>query len=289
MYGPYELSRILIKMYSGTTLTPLSGRIVGAHQKIDRLAYDTLKSTSPRAAFPSKRQILHFEGVNGPDAIKRKSPAKDEPWHYYAPFDETDIKLLDIITEHHRLLAQALREKDEVRASFEAAWLAHAIVDGLTPAHHYPYEEELSELRGGLGIESRTTIKQKLVMPGETRRKQAHNNWKMWGPKGLLTTHGLFEWGVAAIILPLTAKNTRIQITDHDLKELDEYGLLELFRRKAREVAALNMYDEYYKQGWTPHLARQVRKQLAPMIIKTVALAWYSAARESRRRKAPSA
>jgi hypothetical protein len=30
--------------------------------------------------------------------------------------------------------------------------------------------------------------------------------------------------------------------------------------------------------GWTPRLARQVRKHLAPAIVKTVTLAWYSAA-----------
>ena len=272
-------------MYSGTTLTPLSGRVLGAHQKIDRLAHTALRyALKEGAEFPSKRAILHFEGVNGPDAIKRKSPAKDEPWHYYAPFDETDTKLLEIIDDHYNLLVKALRSDDEVRAAFEAAWLAHAIVDGLTPAHHYPYEEELMELRGGQGIESRTTIKQKLVMPGETRRKQMHNNWRMWGPKGLLTTHGLFEWGIAAIIAPLSGRDSHIEIKQRDIDELEEHGLQELFKRKAKEVAALGMYDTYYKQGWTPQLARQVRKVLAPKIVQTVALAWYAAIQEANRK-----
>lgn len=263
----------------------MSGRILGAHQKIDRLARATLgKMLTPAMHFPSKREIIHFEGINGPDAIKRKSPAKDEPWHYYAPFDETDTQLLDIIDNHYRLLVNALRAKDQVRAAFESAWLAHAIVDGLTPAHHYPYEAELTELRGGQGIESRTTIKQKLVMPGETRRQQMHNNWRMWGPKGLLTTHGLFEWGIAAIIVPLTARNTHIEIKQSDLDELSEHGIIELFKRKAREVAALDMYDAYYKQGWTPQLARQVRRVLAPKIVQMVALAWYAAALEAHKK-----
>lgn len=278
-------------MYSGTTLTPLSGRVLGAHQKIDRLARTALsKVLATHGTFPSKKAILHFEGVNGPDALKRKSPAKDEPWHYYAPFDEEDTQLLDIIDDHYKLLVAALRDEDEVRASFEAAWLAHAIVDGLTPAHHYPYEAELTELRGGQGIESRTTIKQKLLMPGETRRQQVFNNWRMWGPKGLLTTHGLFEWGIAAIIAPLSARNTHIELKQHDLDELKEHGILELFKRKAKEVAALDMYDYYYKHGWTPQLARQTRKVLAPKIVQMVALAWYAAAVEagvkSRKRKA---
>ncbi len=266
-------------MYSGTTLTPLSGRVLGAHQKIDRLARTALQRYTPEQShrFPGIKAVLHFEGVNGPDAIKRKSPAKDEPWHYYAPFDPTDTELLVIIRNHHDRLAKALKAKDEVRASFEAAWLAHALVDGLTPAHHYPYEEELSELRGGQGIESRTTIRQKLLMPGDTRREQVRNNWKMWGPKGLLTTHGLFEWGIAAIIMPLSARGARIKLGTKDIEELKELGIEELFKRRAREVAALGMYDNYYKHGWTPYLATQVRKQLTPMITKTVALAWYSA------------
>lgn len=273
-------------MYSGTTLTSWDGRLVGAHQKIDRLARNALQASMPKkASFPGKRAILHFEGLNGPDAIKRKSPAKDEPWHYYTPFDDTDTKLLDIIADHHALLAEALRAKDEVRASFEAAWLAHAIVDGLTPAHHYPYEEELIELRGGQGLESRTTIRQKLVMPGDTRREQVHNNWKMWGPKGLLTTHGLFEWGIAAIILPLSAKNKAIVLQPADIDELNEYGFLELFKRKAREVATLDMYGAYYKKGWTPQLARQVKRQLTPIIVKMVALSWYSAIAEAKKSK----
>lgn len=229
---------------------------------------------------------MHFEGVNGPDAIKRKSPARDEPWHYYAPFDPKDTQLLAIIQDHHDRLARALRKKDEVRAAFEAAWLAHAIVDGLTPAHHYPYEEELTELRGGQGLESRTTIKQKLVMPGGTRREQVRNNWKMWGPKGLLTTHGLFEWGIAAILMPLSAKGAAVRLRDQDIAELQEHGYRELFKRKAKEVAALGMYDAYYRLGWTPQLARQVRRQLAPIVTRAVALAWYSAL-QAANRKAP--
>ncbi|HEY5805980.1 MAG TPA: hypothetical protein VIS56_01170, partial [Candidatus Saccharimonadales bacterium] len=81
-------------MYSGTTMRPFAGGVIGAHQKINRLSRASLRSLVSDAKFPSSKLILHFEGVNGPDAIKRKSPAKDEPWHYYSPFDETDTKLL---------------------------------------------------------------------------------------------------------------------------------------------------------------------------------------------------
>lgn len=263
-------------MYSGTTLRPLTGRMIGAHQKIDRLARASLRSLLPDdGRFPSTRHILHFEGINGPDAIKRKSPAKDEPWHYYSPFDEMDTQLLDIISGHYDKLVESLQAQDEVRAAFEAAWLAHAIVDGLTPAHHYPYEEKLTEIRGE-GIETRTTIKEKIIMPGSTARERLSNNWKMWGPKGLLTSHGFFEFGVAFMLLPLASK--RIVITEDDITELNQHGALGLFRLRAREIAALDAYEAYVKHGWTPQLARQVRLQVIPAIIKTVALTWYAAA-----------
>ena len=265
-------------MYSGTTLTPISGRALGAHQKIDRLARASLRQVlKDNQVFPGIRDILHFEGVNGPDAIKRKSPAKDEPWHYYSPFDEGDTMLTGIIGDHYDQLVRALQDDDRVRASFEAAWLAHALVDGLTPAHHYPYEEKLAELRGGQGLESRNTIKHKLVMPGETRRQQVRNNWLMWGPGGLLTTHGMFEWGIAGIIAPVGSGNKKMQLNQAEITELHSHGVLELFRRKAKEVAALGMYDRYQQWGWTPKLARQVRRQLLPTVVHIVALAWYAA------------
>lgn len=267
-------------MYSGTTLTPLSGRVLGAHQKLDKLARANLRyMLTDNSVFPKTRAILHFEGVKGPDAIKRKSPAKDEPWHYFDPFDEDDTRLIELIDTHYKELVAALKKRDDVRAAFEAAWLAHAIVDGLTPAHHYPYEEELTELRGGAGIETRTTIKEKLVMPGESRRHQLQNNWKMWGPKGLLTTHGMFEWGVAAVIMPMQSRPMRP--SEFDLKELQDFGVVGLFRRKAKEVAALDMYDQYYKTGWTPKLAKLVRKKLVPTIVQTLTLIWYAAVVEA--------
>lgn len=264
-------------MYSGTTLRPLTGRMIGAHQKIDRLARSSLRKLIDQDhKFPSTKLILHFEGINGPDAIKRKSPAKDEPWHYFSPFDETDTKLLEIVSSHYDQLVLALQNTDEVRAAFEAAWLAHAVVDGLTPAHHYPYEEKLAEIRGGRGLETRTTLRQKLIMPGGNRIEQLRNNWKMWGPKGLLTTHGVFEWGVSLMMAPLAEK--QVALTEYDLAELSKHGMLGLFKLKAKEIATLGIYDRYIHSGWTPQLARQVRQKVVPTITKMVALAWYAAA-----------
>jgi hypothetical protein len=262
-------------MYSGTTLTNFSGRIIGAHQKIDRVARKQLGLLiDDPHSFPSARLISHFEGKKGPDAIKIKSPAKDEPWHYYQPFDEKDSQLVELIQDHYDHLIIELKVQNVERSAFEAAWLAHALVDGLTPAHHFPYEQTLVELRGE-GIETRTTVKSKLFMPGRTQKERIIKNWKVWGPGGLMTSHHLFEIGVAGIIAPLSFKDARPTVSD--LKNVIDIGPAELFKRNAREIAVLDMYKNYQRKGWTPKLASQVRHQLTPMLIKTVCLTWYSA------------
>lgn len=257
----------------------------GAHQKIDRLARRKFELDATKGAaqlFPATKQILQFEGHNGPDAIKRKTPAQDEPWHYYDPYDETDTQILDIIAEHYENLVSALREENKTRASFEAAWLAHAVVDGLTPAHHYPYEQELKRLRGGKGIESRTSAKEKLVMPGDTMREKLRNNWQMWGDKGLLATHIAFEAGVALVILPL--RFSRMSFTPRPKR----VNYLDFFKSQAAVVAELKLYEQFYSSAWTPNLAKRVRRELVPVIVSTVAYIWQSAA-ESAHKKGKAA
>lgn len=263
-------------MYSGLTITKMSGRVMGAHQKIDRVARKHLsRLLVDDTIFPTPRQILHFEGKKGPDAIKRKSPAKDEPWHYYSPFDNNDAQIVDLIKRHYDQLVAELKNANSERTAFEAAWLAHALVDGLTPAHHYPYEEKLVELMGGRGIETRTTIKDKWFIPGDTRRAKVKNNWKMWGPRGLITTHAFFELGIASLIAPLNFGEAVPR--QADLTRLKQIGPYEWFKQTAREIAVLDFYERFMSKGWTPKLAYQIRHKLGPAIVQTVTLVWYCA------------
>lgn len=275
-------------MYSGTTLTKYSGRVIGTHQKFDRIARRRLKTLLPSGApFPPIRMILQFEGKNGPDGIKRKSPSHDEPWHFYDPFDEKDTKLIKVINEHYKKLVRELRLGNMERSAFEAAWLAHALVDGLTPAHQYPYEQRLVELSGGLAVESRVSVKKKLVMHGNSRREKLRNNWLAWGPRGLRTAHGLFEMGIAAIVAPLSFGDTLL--TDEETKTAHEIGPVEVFKRTAREIAVLGMYETYVNHGWTPRLAWQVRHKMAPSMVKVVTLVWYLAAIEAQKKRGRNA
>ncbi len=253
---------------------------MGAHQKIDRVSRKHLRILLPdNRAFPSTRAILHFEGNNGPDGIKRKSPAKDEPWHYFDPFDAKDTQLLDLIDDHYSRLVSELKAGNRERAAFEAAWLAHAVVDGLTPAHHYPYEEKLIELRGGEGIDSRTSIKEKLMMPGDTVLEKLTNNWKMWGSKGLMTTHGMFELGVAALMAPLTFIDA--VPSEAEIKKAHSLGLRKYYITIAQDIASKKLYEKYYEKGWTSKIALQVRQHLGPSIIRTVTIVWHMAAHDA--------
>lgn len=266
-------------MYSGSTLTNLSGNIMGAHQKIDRSSRRALRDLlSSDKHFPSKKLLLHFEGKNGPDSAKAKLDGEHAPWHFYDPFDPDDGLLIEQIEAHFGRLSANLKERNIERAAFEASWLAHAIVDGLTPAHHYPFEAELERLRGE-GKETRTTVLKKVVIPADTKRELFTKNWEMWGAKGLFTTHAMFEWGAAMVMAPMS--NMIARPTRYDLKKIEQLGLSEYFKRVAREVALLDMYEQFYKRGWTPKLAKTVRLELAPRMARTVTLAWYLAAKDA--------
>ncbi len=266
-------------MYSGSTFNAYSGYLLGAHQKIDRVARKHLERLLPQCSFPASKSILQFEGNNGPDGIKRKSPAQHEPWHFMEPYNPKDTKLIKSVESHYARLVQALKAMDNVRAAFEAAWLAHAVVDGLTPAHHFPYEEKLVELGNTGGNKGRTSVARKLIMPGETVGRAVRNNWLMWGPKGLFTNHAAFEMGVAMIIAPL--KIEAALPTEVDIREFTNQPLSRWFRQNAQDIADLKLYDAFSAKGWTTSLGRRVRKQLVPSLVQAVTLVWYGAAREA--------
>ena len=172
------------------------------------------------------------------------------------------------------MLVKELKIDNKERIAFEAAWLAHALVDGLTPAHHYPYEAKLTELRGE-GIETRTTWKEKLIISADTKSEQVKKNWKVWGPKGLISTHHFFELGIASMIKPLSFNDA--VPSEEDIEKMLEIGPIEWFKRTAREIAVLDIYERYYKRGWSTKVTLDVRNKLIPSIIKTVTLTWYAA------------
>ena len=266
-------------MYAGTTYGKRSGQLIGVHQRIDREARRHIKPLLPgNVLFPTINEILHFEGNNGPDGIKRKSPSIDEPWHFINPDNSDDRSLLTMIFDHQINLGLALKKKNHERAAFEAAWMAHAIVDGLTPAHHFPLAEKIEELFG-MPHHERTSIKEKNIIKGTSRRDTLSKNWQYWGKRGIFMNHFMFEFGVATAIL---GKNFgTISISDEDVIELKTIGYEKVFLNIMQHIVILDMYKHYAEKGWDRQLANTVRTKLVPLIVKAVVLGWYEAITQS--------
>lgn len=262
-------------MYAGTTLRRGSGKFVGVHQKINRAARKALnRQFSKTDNFPNIKDILHFEGNNGPDAVKYKMPASDEPWHFINPEDPNDRKLINMINDHIVNLSRALRDNDNVRASFEAAWLAHSIVDGLTPAHHYPFNEKIEEL-WGKPYHERSSMRDRNIIHGYSTKDTISKNWQYYGAKGVLTAHFMFEMGIAS---SMASRNPiEFHLVQKDLDELTTNGFEKVFITSMHRIFQMKMYDEFRETGWNRKLLIKTKKKLLPEIVRAVALAWYQA------------
>ncbi|MGH7193060.1 MAG: hypothetical protein ACREJM_05930 [Candidatus Saccharimonadales bacterium] len=252
-----------------------------AHQKMDRVSRRHLKRYIPKGAFfPSSVRINHFESGRGPDSAKlKRQEGGGQPWHFVDPFNPDDTELHGLLEVHYDGLVKALQAKDEVQAAFQASWLAHALVDGLTPAHHYPYEEELQRLRGGESRHTREGLTGRIYVKSPSLRESLLMSTKLVGPKGLLTNHAMFEIGAYALIAPSSLNRGRPR--QADLEHVLDVGVVEVFKELSREVADLHLYDRFIAGGWTPRLARQVRKELAPRMVRMITLAWYCAFMEA--------
>jgi len=253
-----------------------------AHQKLDKVARRHLGELlkQDNATFPSKRQILKFEGIHGPDGTKlKKLTGNKEPWQFLDPDDLNDTDLREQIKFHYDELVKHLRLGDKIRAGFDAAWLAHALIDGLTPAHHYPYEQELAEIRGDKNRHSRKTWYSRLYVEADTVFESVQRSLKLVGPTGLLTNHTLFEAGAFVIILPL--RLNRARPSRKDLKTVLDKGVIEVFDKMVQEISSLKLYDRYVDRGWIYSVARDARVQMAPRMVLMITLAWYAAYKEA--------
>lgn len=255
--------------------------IFHAHQKIDRVARRNLTQLAPTTFFPGIRQILKFEAGRGPDGARlKRHKHSEQPWHFVDPHNEQNSNIHFEIKEHYSGLVEALRTKDEVRSGFEAAWLAHAIVDGLTPAHHHPYEQHLEELRGD-HRDTRKGLSGRLYVNGETLSETLTKSAKLIGPKGLLTSHAMFEVGAFTMTVPL--KLTKSLPSTKEIASFAKLDTIDYFNKIAKEIASLNIYERFCSTGWTQALARDVKNEMAPRMARTVTLIWFAAAREAAR------
>lgn len=289
-------------MYSTTTISKnskFSGRIVGTHQRLDQAARKALAHHLSRGRyFPASKEIVHFEGIRGPDGLKRKSPGIDEPSHMLSPDNHGKIAAdlasspadvsghehLDqrsvptMIQDHHWNLARALASKNEVRAAFEATWMAHMITDGLTPAHHYPLSKVQDELMTDKEMMRVFGQPIKGVMRGRSMLETLRNNWLYWGAGGHMSKHIAYEYGVAMIAATLPPKSFIPNIKPEDLEDVN---IEHIFDKSLKLVKSLKMYERFCQDGWTTELALQTKEILLPEIVKAITLGWYSATVEA--------
>lgn len=269
-------------MYSTTTLiknSRLSGRYIGTHQRIDLAARHVLaRALASSMDFPTGKEIIYFEGTRGPDGLKRKSPGEDEPSHMWTDSpDGADIKKL--ISNYRHNLVVALRADDHEKTAREAAWMAHMVTDGLTPAHHYPLGEEKKRLMTNDEMMTVFGAPMKGLMRGRNWRETWKNNWKYWGPSGSMAQHVSYEYGVLmlAAMIPIRKMTPKVDIAKFREQDFDEE-----FLHAVEKMKSLHIYEDFIKKGWTVNLVYKTRDQLLPMIIEMVALGWYSAYREAK-------
>lgn len=294
-----------------------SGKIMGTHQKLDQAARRSLAKVLPRGKyFPSEKEILHFEGSRGPDGLKRKSPGIDEPSHMMATSDlvqerdeendasssgqassqhELDVapdlvaekidhsslderSVVTMILDHRWNLVKALKDNNQVRAAFEAAWMAHMLTDGLTPAHHFPLSQVKDELMTDKEIMRVFGQPIKGVIRGRNMLETMRNNWLFWGAGGHMSKHIAYEYGVLMIATPLSPRYLEVELQPTDLQELDTE---KMFRQALGRVQKLEQYSQFLENGWTTELAMEVKEILLPEIIRAIALGWYSAVVEA--------
>ncbi len=277
-------------MYAGFISPKRVVILTGIHERRDVAAYKMIEHYLPDETFPSIEEILEFEGYNGPDGLNSKiglrpkgsePDAKDDnnPSHLYDPLTDTGEVPMHI-QSHFDGLVQCLVSGDRVRASFEAAWLAHYVGDGLTPAHHFPLETKIAE--------AAAKAKRDLNEGHFSHfAGQLVKQWEIWGFKGHMSTHQNFELGIAFALLVFPIK---AHFDDHLLGRARSLGPVEFFKTEARDVAELRLYENFYKVGWTADLAQTIKKILAPHVARTIGIIWLLALLEAGQQlAAPSA
>lgn len=294
-----------------------TGKIVGTHQRLDQAARRSLGQVLPKSKyFPSSKGIIHFEGSRGPDGLKRKSPGIDEPSHMLvedqpaqafasstpsslpaatasaqpieeatsaspAAVDHSQLdtrSILEMIIDHRWNLVRALQRNDHIRAAFEAAWMAHMLTDGLTPAHHFPLSEVKDELMTDKEFVKLFGEPLKGLMHGRNMLETLRNNWLYWGAGGHMSKHIAYEYGVLMIAAALPPKSLTISLSAQDLQELNTE---QMFLAALERVRQLHIYDRFLENGWTTELAAETKEVLLPEIVRTITLGWYSAAAEA--------
>lgn len=226
---------------------------VGTHQKFDRTAYDLLKDRIGKGKFPAQSMILKFEGAGGPDGLKFKGKYNTD--HMWDPVNKIG-HLPTWIEINYKNLIKALKAGDMIKASFEAGFMAHYLTDSLTPAHHLSHKFILEEYEN----------------------KKYRKRWKIYGHKGILSSHVAFEAGISTAIMftPI-----RIEFDESLLKAIKKDGIKNVVMSESLDISKHNMYDAFLTKGWNAKLAKAIKSTVVKRIPQLIAAAWMAAYEEA--------
>lgn len=225
----------------------------GTHQKFDRAAFRLIEDRINPEYFPTRSQLLKFEGAGGPDGLKFKGNYKTD--HLWDPVNK--IGYLPMWVEiNFKNMTRALSEGDIIQAAFEGGFMAHYLTDSLTPAHHLSHKLILEEYEG----------------------KKYRKRWKVYGHKGLLSSHVAFETGISSAIVfsPL-----KIKFDDELLKRIKKDGIKQVVEEESLAIAKLNLYEQFLKKGWNASLAKSIKATVVKRIPQLIAAAWLAAYEEA--------
>lgn len=243
-------------MNSGFITHITKGRLlnsVGTHQKFDRTAYGLIKNKLQPNKFPTRSQIINFEGSGGPDGLKFKGNYTTD--HMWDPVNK--IGQLPIWIEiHYKNLVKALRDEDIAKASFEAGFMAHYLTDSLTPAHHLSHKFILEEYEG----------------------KKHRKRWKIYGHKGILSSHVAFESGISSAIFFTPIK---VDFDEKLLGRIKKDGIKTVVMHESLAISKHNIYDQFLKKGWSARLAKVVKATVVKRIPQLISAAWLAAYEEA--------
>jgi hypothetical protein len=229
-----------------TVLTKGKLKKVGVHQRLDQAAYSVLKQQSLLKGLPDLSDILFFEGYNGPDGLKVKG--KHDTNHLWEPIEEIG-QLKRFVKVNFDNTVAAIRNRDDDKAAFEMAWLAHFLTDGLTPAHHID----------------------DLYMP-KIRRISALNAWEFL--KSIPRQHVIFESLTRGVLWLRKIDKTKHMLL---VEEIKKEGIEAVFVRESKKIAKLDIYNKFLDKGWSLEVAHMILRKTVPSIVILIASAWAAA------------
>lgn len=243
-------------MNSGFITHLTKGRLlnsVGTHQKFDRTAYSLINKKLEPDKFPARSLIINFEGSGGPDGLKFKGNYTTD--HMWDPVNKIG-QLPTWIEIHYQNLVKALKEDDIVKASFEAGFMAHYLTDSLTPAHHLSHKFILEEYEG----------------------KKYRKRWKIYGHKGILSTHVAFETGISSAIFFTPIK---VSFDEKLHKRIRKDGIKKVVMQESLAISKHNIYEQFLQKGWSAKLAKTIKATVVKRIPQLISAAWLSAYEEA--------